>query len=67
MFGLFKKLSKNYTKWKIVSMTESMGWVTITQSREDVDSGLKEFRCEKSWVNTTPRMLEEMYKRVMSL
>tara|TARA_R110000850_G_scaffold211328_1_gene337173 strand:+ start:79 stop:282 length:204 start_codon:yes stop_codon:yes gene_type:complete len=67
MFGLFKKSIKNYTKWKIVSMTESVGWVTITQSREDVDSGLKEFRYEKSWVNTTPRLLEEMYKRVMSL
>ena len=67
MFGLFKKTPKNYTKWQIVSMTESMGWVTITQSREELNSGLKEFKYEKTWVNTSPRMLEQMYKRVMNL
>ena len=67
MFGLFKKVPKNYTKWKIISMTESMGWVTITQFREEMDTGLKEFKYEKTWVNTTPRLLEEMYKRVMNL
>ena len=67
MFGLLKKTTKNYSKWKVISMTESMGWVTITQSREEINSGLKEFKYEKTWVNTTPRLLEEMYKRVMNM
>jgi hypothetical protein len=67
MFKLFKKTPKNYTKWKIVCMTESMGWVTITQSRVELNSGLKEFKYEKTWVNCPPKQLAEMYKRVMNL
>lgn len=67
MFGIFKKTPKNYTKWEVISMTESLGWVTITQSREELNSGLKEFKYEKIWVNCHPKQLQEMYDRVMKL
>jgi hypothetical protein len=68
MFGLnTKRNPKNYSKWKIVSFTESMGWVTITQYREDVDSGLKEFKHEKIWINTRPELLQKMYNKIMSI
>ena len=48
-------------------MTESLGWVTITQSREELNSGLKEFKYEKIWVNCHPKQLQKMYDRVMKL
>ena len=67
MFKLFEKTKRKWTKWKIVSFTESLGWVTITQARTDEISGLKQFKEYKSWINTNPKMLEDMRKRILSL
>ena len=65
MFSLFKKTPKKYTKWEIISMTESLGWVTITQIREELNTGLKEFKNTKIWINCCPKQFQEMFDRLI--
>ena len=65
MFRLFKINKANYTNWKIVSVEESLGWVTIIQSRENTENGFTQFKSYKVWVNSRPEAIIELRRRLI--
>jgi hypothetical protein len=48
----------NWSKWKDVSCTESLGYHTLIQCKVNHDTGKKKFRKTKIWVNDGSKIKE---------
>ncbi|QQO97021.1 hypothetical protein Nekkels1_21 [Cellulophaga phage Nekkels_1] len=58
MIKIYKYLFGDWNKWRDVSCSENLGWISIIQTRTEKRTGKRQVRVNKTWVNDSARIGE---------